>query len=64
MKNYYWRFWFNCKESDGSVFSHSSCVVADTAKNAREKANSRIVDMGYVLENCRITGIVAYKEYK
>lgn len=64
MKNYYWRFWFNYKEPNGRIFSHTSRVVADTAKNAREKANSRIVDMGYVLEDCRITEIVAYKEYK
>lgn len=62
MKNYYWRFRFESKELDGRTVVDSSCVIASTAKKAREAAEYRIIDMGYVLEDCKITSLVAYKE--
>lgn len=62
MKNYYWRFRFESKELDGGAVVDSSCVIASTKKKAREAAEYRIIDMGYVLEDCKITDIAAYKE--
>lgn len=53
MKNYYWRFRFESKELDGRTVVDSSCVIASTAKKAREAAEYRIIDMGYVLNVTR-----------